>query len=167
MANLNMLIHRGFTTTVIKKVDDIILKRGDDDVEAKMLSYRETLRGKYQRLDDLNDKILTFLTGEKDINDEIEKSGCFEILIQECLVKIDQWISEREIKKEKERLTVNRPSRIVQLPKQDLMRFAGNPLEWPTFWDVFQSLMGKNKELDNVLKLNYLIHQLDGPAADC
>ncbi|KAL0849314.1 hypothetical protein ABMA28_013636 [Loxostege sticticalis] len=53
-------------------------------------------------------------------------------------------------------------SSFVKLPKISIPTFSGNYSEWPTFRDLFVSLVDKNSSLDNVQKLHYLKGQLSG-----
>ena len=41
-------------------------------------------------------------------------------------------------------------------------KFTENPLEWPAFWDSFESLVHKQKALANVEKFCYLRNMLEG-----
>ena len=50
------------------------------------------------------------------------------------------------------------------MPKLQLPTFNGNPLEWVTFWDSFQSAIGLDDELNDVNKFQYLRSYLGGAA---
>ena len=52
----------------------------------------------------------------------------------------------------------------AKLPTLHIKRFAGDPKNWQTFWDLFSSAVHKNASLTNVDKFNYLRTLLDGPA---
>ncbi|KAL0852515.1 hypothetical protein ABMA27_017039 [Loxostege sticticalis] len=52
----------------------------------------------------------------------------------------------------------------VNLPKISIPTFSGTYSEWPTFRDLFTSLVHNNDSLDNVQKLHYLKGQLSGEA---
>lgn len=54
----------------------------------------------------------------------------------------------------------------VKLPKLLLRRFAGNPTEWTTFWDSFESAVHTNPELTSIDKFNYLHSLLDKSAGE-
>ena len=53
----------------------------------------------------------------------------------------------------------------MKLPKLTLSRFDGDPTQWETFWDSFQSTIDGNTELSNIDKLKYLQNSLIGEAA--
>ena len=54
----------------------------------------------------------------------------------------------------------------VKLPKLVLKRFAGDPTEWTTFWDSFESAVHTNPDLTGMDKFNYLHSLLDKSAAE-
>ena len=54
---------------------------------------------------------------------------------------------------------------VSRLPKLTLPTFEGNPLEWQTFWDSFDSAVHSNNVLSNVQRLNYLRAHLGGEAS--
>lgn len=55
----------------------------------------------------------------------------------------------------------------VNLPKLNIKSFGGYPLEWLTFRDSFSAsvAIGKNLQLGDVKKMNYLNEMLTGGAA--
>ena len=56
------------------------------------------------------------------------------------------------------------PQNVSQLPKLTLPIFEGDPLQWQTFWDSFESAVHANHLLTDVQKLNYLRAHLKGEA---
>jgi hypothetical protein len=57
------------------------------------------------------------------------------------------------------------PSNDLRLPKLSLPFFEGNPTEWISFRDMFQTAVHNNKGLNKVQKLTYLKSQVRGEAA--
>ena len=53
----------------------------------------------------------------------------------------------------------------VKLPKIRIKDFSGDPLEWLSFWDSFDSSVGQNTRISNVDKMNYLKVFLQGEAS--
>lgn len=53
---------------------------------------------------------------------------------------------------------------LVKLPRIQLPTFSGNYEEWPTFEDLFISLIHKNKTIEDVQKLHYLKSSVSGEA---
>ena len=54
----------------------------------------------------------------------------------------------------------------VKLPELDFKKFSGGLLNWPEFWDSFDSAIHCNPFLSPAEKMNYLRAQLEGDAAD-
>lgn len=54
---------------------------------------------------------------------------------------------------------------VSRLPKLTLPTFEGDPLEWQTFWDSFDSAVNSNNVLSDVQRLNYLRAHLGGEAS--
>jgi hypothetical protein len=54
----------------------------------------------------------------------------------------------------------------VKLPKISLRKFDGDPLQWSTFWDLFQSTVHDNPDMSEIDKFNYLNLMLERTAAD-
>lgn len=44
----------------------------------------------------------------------------------------------------------------INFPKLHIQPFAGNPLEWLTFWDSYNNAVHNNNEPNNIDKTNYL-----------
>jgi len=51
----------------------------------------------------------------------------------------------------------------VRLPKLELPTFNGNPLEWQSFWQIFESAVDSQR-IPNVQKINYLFSRLKDAA---
>ncbi len=54
----------------------------------------------------------------------------------------------------------------VKLPKLEIKQFDGNILNYASFWDSFQSAIGKHTKLKPVDKLSYLLAKCQGEAAE-
>lgn len=52
----------------------------------------------------------------------------------------------------------------IKLPKLTVPIFDGNMLKWPTFYDLFRSVVHNNSSLANIQKFQYLISFLQGEA---
>ena len=55
----------------------------------------------------------------------------------------------------------------AKLPKLELKKFHGNPIEWYPFWESFKSAVHKNSNLSRADKFNYLTSYLTGTAQRC
>ena len=118
---------------------------------------------------------------EKDsaINKEIEETTDFKEYIQEYIVMIDLTTTKGELEKldaatgnqntsppaqnnQSESQASKEAS--IKLPKIQLQDFYGNPLDYPAFWDAFESTINANPQLITVNKFNYLKGMLKGQA---
>ena len=54
----------------------------------------------------------------------------------------------------------------VKLPKLVLKKFGGDPTDWTTFWDSFESAVHMNPDLTGMDKFNYLHSLLERTAAE-
>lgn len=54
----------------------------------------------------------------------------------------------------------------VKLPRIQISTFGGKYEEWPTFYDMFSSLIHNNKNISSVQKLHYLKSNLSGEASN-
>lgn len=52
----------------------------------------------------------------------------------------------------------------IKLPKLHLQKFNGEPTQWPSFWEQYQSSIHENSTLSKVEKFQYLRWLLEGPA---
>jgi len=57
------------------------------------------------------------------------------------------------------------PQYVTRLPKLEVPRYSGDPLNWQSFWDCFESSVDVSTHLSGVQKLSYLRAQLEGEAA--
>ena len=64
-------------------------------------------------------------------------------------------------------MTVWTPTRFnkvhAKLPKLELKKFSGCPIDWAEFWNGFHSAVHENKELSDVNKFTYLRHYMEEP----
>ena len=56
---------------------------------------------------------------------------------------------------------------ICKLPKLELPKFSGNPMDWPGFWHQFQTSIHSGSGFSDIDRFNYLKKYLCGPAAAC
>ena len=54
----------------------------------------------------------------------------------------------------------------TKLPSLQLKSFSPNPVEWPSFQEMFEAAINSDNEIEDVVKFNYLKSYLMGPAAD-
>ena len=98
---------------------------------------------------------------EGNLESEIEESEEFCTRIHGALVKLQKCENshgKQESPQGSQGGSVpSSSSNNAKLPKLHIKRFAGNPKNWQTFWDLFSSAVHiKNASLTNVDKYNYL-----------
>ena len=54
----------------------------------------------------------------------------------------------------------------AKLPKLELRKFSGDPINWHPFWESFESAIHKNTTLSDVERFQYLKSLLEGSAAE-
>ena len=137
---------------------------------SKLQSLKRSLDRQSNELDNLNRQIETALSAE-DIEREIVERSEFDEFLHEaiCLTEIclEYKANSSEAASDSSccsRNTGNGNKKKINLPKLQLPTFNGNPLEWVTFWDSFQSAIGLDDELNDVDKFKYLRSYLGGAA---
>ena len=119
-----------------------------DDSEATLLQYKATLEKRVKILEQLDEEIFG-LTKAEEINAAIEEAGTFVEGITEILIRIDKTISlasneHSKSKDEHPTIVVSQTSlpktgSHAKLPKLVLRPFSGDPSEFHSFWDFFES----------------------------
>lgn len=109
---------------------------------------------------DCDDKVLGTLTEEDTISTEICNSSDFHIYINKTIRHIDVVLDNnaRNARNKSEVMTS------VKLPYIQLVKFSGDSLQWPKFWDLFRSSIHDRKDLSGATKFHYLVTQLQGEA---
>ena len=162
--------HRLVVRKTITKVNELLSpieenRAATPAVTVKLESLRNTLDTKRTTIGQIDNEIEELLD-ETDIEKEIVDRSAFEEELEDTICKITAVLTRKETQNVN---AVNpRPSGNsvkVKLPKLSLPHFNGNPTQWTTFWDSFQSTIHSNVDLSNVDKLKYLQTSLSGEAA--
>ena len=148
-----------------------VLIEDEKSKEMKVLGLKNSLTNLGKRLGGLNDEILELLEPEY-IEGDVLESEAIDGELEEILAGLTLKLKTFSVKKttsestEKDSGTAkNKKTEITtKLPKLTLPVFKGNPLNWQTFWDRFESCIHKNSGLSDVEKFNYLKTYLDGVA---
>ena len=156
--------HRGYITRTIKQLEEIIREKPKDEVQLsefkiKLLTFKTILQDKIEVLKLLHHEALGLLN-ENELEDEIISESDFQAIIQENVIKIEQWILRNERIDRSDTISIRssntESNSFAKLPKLQLKSFDGNVLNFQTFWDTFDSAVNKNENLDDVTKFNYL-----------
>ncbi|RLU14836.1 hypothetical protein DMN91_012723 [Ooceraea biroi] len=146
-------------------------KLGTDKLNRFNLDARiKTLNADWERFQSNHDKLIGSLM------DEIRKLEYFtDDLYAKCeeayFNSVSSIMQLREAMLEQDQTAADSanatprtgPSR--SLPKIQLPKFTGNYHEWPTFRDLFSSMVVSNPDISRVEKLHYLKSQVSGEAA--
>ena len=127
-----------------------------------------------QRLEDIctvDEKILTYLKDEGEIEHEILDTAGFNDSVYGTIVEIELILKDFEQKSQK--TTEPKPSSDVKpgystklkLPMVALKRFDGDPCKWQTFWESFNSAVHDDSNMPDIMKFHHLNSLLDGKAA--
>ena len=121
-----------------------------------LISYRDVIRCKFDKVLALNEEIVDLLESEEEITSEVDKQFQFETFVNKNLLKIeDVVVKSKQICVKKKDSTVETH---VKLPKIEITKFSGDPTEWQTFFDSFERSIHKSESLSPVEKMNYLIN---------
>lgn len=86
----------------------------------------------------------------------------FKTLMKEHLAEIN--LPKISTSSEKEATHKTETQKLTKLPPIKIPTFSGNYTEWPSFYDLFKSLIHTNSTLSNIQKYHYLKSSLTGEA---
>ena len=95
---------------------------------------------------------------------DIEKAGIFRDSVVDVISKVTKALGQGETGSESSGVSTR--SQNVKLPKLDLPKYAGDVLEWQSFWEMFKASV-HDTDLPEVTKFSYLRSLLEGEAATC
>ena len=164
--------HRVYAQKLMGNTEDII-KEFDSSQVNKLKQLRISLEDRLETICALDAEILDKLEDEKGIDEEIEEAGDFSERVLEIIVEIESVLSRKDKAESGSDSASPNPTatsaasrnKHAKLPRLTLKRFLGDPGQWLTFWDSFQSTVYENPELNNIDKFNYLKSLLGGSAA--
>ena len=143
--------------------DDFHVEQADD-----LTSTYEILLQKSRKISALEEEI-TMLVDVDSIEEEILEHAVFEKYVNMELRKLKKFI-DNMLKEADDVSTVSATSsrmtndQQIKLPKIELKKFSGDPLNWRTFLDSLECAVDKNIHLSSVEKMNYLVNLMTGPA---
>ena len=170
-------------------VSQIIAKIGDENDETTLEGLVTQLEEKRATLRKLDDEILELIS-ENDDEDgsrcmaEIDDAGQFLQKIDTSLMKLKNNLKvSRQPQAPPSHVNLQRQDSVLsndsldssvsstkfnkvraKLPKLELKKFSGRPIDWPEFWDGFRSAVHENEELSEVDKFAYLRHYMEESA---
>ena len=157
--------HRSMVTRTIKDVERLLSSTDSEkDKLSRLKGYRTFLDTKLTVFSELNAKILEVIETER-IDKEIDDCGRYEADIYTCQAKIDEILTCEVSQIGSTSFREDKKVAKARLPKLQVPKFKGDPLNYTTFWDSFNSAIHSNDSLTKVDKFSYLKGLLEGPAA--
>ena len=142
----------------------------DEHNRFKLMSTKTSLSEKLQKLETLDEQILSTLEEEDEITCEIDEASDIKFSINECIFAIDSVLNRKDTTKISTKPNLDPSTSNVnlssnrKLPSLSIKTFYGNPLEYSSFRDSFRAAIHENDSLKNITKFNYLISYLKRPA---
>lgn len=167
--------HKQFSKTyekLLKKRDNLVrsilhheekIKGGT--THASAVTRLEQLTGSYTKYVELMEKIED--ADEYDMDDlEICNEDVIEsyILASSALKTVTKDHEPMSLNSTMLNRNNNNRTQEVKLPQISIPTFAGDKLQWTTFFDTFSSLVDENMSIPNISKMHYLRDSLSGPA---
>ena len=95
--------------------------------------------------------------GEEEIESHTELFNEIGDKYDDFRMAVEDFLLQEQVKAE------NKSS--IHLPAQTLPKFSGDPHDWTSFSNTFNSMVGENENLTGIQRFRYLIGCLDGGAA--
>ena len=162
--------HKASATKIMHQVTEMV--RSDRPDETKLACLRLSLNEKFETIKVLDAEVIDLIDGDG-VVDDIERADEFKESVFSSLLSIDRLIkklktsSARRGSEASEMARHTSPSHPqVKLPKLQLSSFSGDPTQWTSFWDSFQSAIHNNEQLSEIEKFNYLNSLLERSARE-
>ncbi|XP_028417499.1 uncharacterized protein LOC114541902 [Dendronephthya gigantea] len=176
--------HRSHAKKIMSMARETLKKveGGNVGLLKKLKSLESESKDKLSQLRNMDTEIAELLEEEKAIDQEVETSCEFVSAVYDCISDVKSTIASYEASAVMGSSNNENPSsgsstplsalygkpNIVhaRLPKLELKKFGGNPVEWTPFWDSFQSAVRVIESLNSVDLFNYLKSLVHGQAAE-
>lgn len=135
---------------------------------SKILSFKNTLSEKFEKLKTLDEAVMNFLLDKEDsdLDAEEQLSTDFSIMFKTEIIKIDSFIDKTvKIASSERSFSSSASASNVKLPHIEIKTFDGQPSNWQTFIDSFECAIDKNDSLSPIQKLTYLKNLVEKDAA--
>ena len=134
------------------------------------------LSTKIQLIKSYDEQILDSIDTVADMEREIFESGDFEKLVSELIIYINMWLKSHDNEAmsdetvpypiQNSNLQNSNISVWPRLPRQEIPPFSGNPLQFQSFSEIFDSSIHSSTSLAPINKFSYLKTLLTGKAKD-
>ena len=164
--------HRAYVTKILENVR-CLTEEYNPSNENRLRQLKISLQERLVTLKSLDEEILDAVEDDEAITAEIEESGKFGEHIHGAIVEIDSFLTTtKHTRTNVEVVPTNTStaqgcgsrSKHAKLPKLVLRTFSGEPSQWQSFWNSYESAIHQNEELSDVDKFNYLKSLLKGSA---
>ena len=143
-----------------------LVEENTPDNRIRMIAITKLLVERCETIEEFDNKILSALTDDAEIEKEVLIGCDYRMRMQESLVVLSEAIGKLSVVERED--TANVKSKFnsdnAKLPKLHLKSFSGDILHFPEFWESFHSAV-HNSSLDTITKFNYLRSLLEGSAA--
>jgi len=146
--------YRSHLTRIYGKIEELNLTEpATEETYSLVTSFIDQLNRKAESLQQLDSKIQSMIEGADDVERDTFESIEVQDLLIEKLTRLKRYLEKNSsttrtlppaVPGAPE--SVVQPSAASRLPKLDLPRFSGEPLEWQTFWDSFQAAVHSNSQ---------------------
>jgi len=154
---------KGWLSRAVGKAEEVVEKKTAD-----ICVVRNAIQEFDRRLtswDDAQSAVeLELETSE--LEADIEEAGQFRDGVVDVRVGLEKLLCSIQSQSVDQANSVGSASACLKLPKLDLPKFSGDPMEWPTFWESFEACVA-DSDLPDVAKLTYLRSLLRGVASQC
>ena len=153
--------------TLVKEAEEKIIHCEETNTfNEEIISYKDTLVEKIEKIKEYNDQIIDLIETGDDLAQEEKTDTQFSIMCKNKLRFIDKFIGKHSITESviSTNLQVSRNIPNVKLPKLEIKPFAGQPENWHEFWDSFNCTIHQS-DISNVQKMTYLKNLVIGSAA--
>ena len=152
--------HRNFVRKTIAEAKDLI--SGGNPIEVRKLKLLRTSL-QCSELQVLDRDIVELLEDVSKIDSDVSESCELISVSQECMVDLESALTAQESQGKNQQSNSLESAGTAQghlqavlthakLPKLELKKFHGNPIEWYPFWESFESAVHKNSNLSGVDK---------------
>ena len=155
--------HRGCATRAMRRIDTLLAASGAD--EQQLAQLKLSLEEKLETLKQLDGEVLD-LTGEDDLETEIQQSEEFKDEIYSAIVKLNHSVTPVTRSTASTSGPMIHSDSKIKLPKLTIPPFEGDITKWTPFRDLYDSAIHRNSSLTEIDKFNYLRSLLRGTARE-
>ena len=153
------------TGCTLKNLEEEVNVILDDEFEEtsrpKLDALKQKLTAQLTKIETLDNEIIN-LVKDTDVETEVSETQIYLDKYSDLILKIESVLKPQPQnngnKSESQATTLNKSQSSsnkeakVRLPKIELPHFEGNPLNFQSFWDLFESTVDKNEHLSDVDK---------------